>query len=129
MDNKRFREINGYTCEKESNNPDSWFKRAVSFHEAAKILYDTKYSISHHGLLVFSFNAGLSLELILKAILVTNNKGLSYTHTLQNLSEEADIDLDNDQKHLLEFFTSAIFGLVGIQHLEQVRTGIITMMS
>lgn len=111
IDRKKIREITGYTHQKQINDPDSWYKGAISFHESAHVLYEAQESITL-GSRVFTFNAALSLELILKAILVAKKINFKFTHTLRALADNADIELNDDQKHTLDLLT-AIFTWVG----------------
>jgi hypothetical protein len=57
---------------------------------------------------VFAFNAGLSLELALKAILVSKGIKIPTTHKRAKLADLAKIDVDDDQKYTLEAFTTNI---------------------
>jgi HEPN domain-containing protein len=106
-DPKKIREIVGHTYQKEFDNAASWYGGAVPFHEAAAILHDHKDSIKG-GFRVFSFNAGLSLELIIKAILASNGQQIPTEHDLRKLAENTTIAFTKDQLHTLDHLSAII---------------------
>src|SRR4051812_11338844 len=65
---KVIREKLGHTHQKQMANAAAWHSLARSFHRAAKILNEFADSIPSDSR-PFAFNAGLSLELVFKAIL------------------------------------------------------------
>lgn len=89
------------------------------------------FSIALPG--VFSMNAGLSIELLLKAILVINSKGkfedLPHSHNLTKLAEAAGVYnlLNKSQKDLLEVFSEFIYWAgkypVAKTHADYIRSG------
>lgn len=107
VDRKVLREIIGYTYTNQLENPALWHKEAVSYREASQILYKNKsFSDPTAANRLFCFNAAMSLELILKAILTSKQIiPLPKTHNLRQLSKEAKIELDEDLKHTLDILT------------------------
>lgn len=101
---KEIREAIGWTYETQSDDPLAWYKEASAFHDAAVVLHN------HEGRFTraFAFNAGLSLELALKAILVGKGIKIPKTHELPKLAGLAKIDVDDDQKYTLESFATII---------------------
>ncbi len=81
-----------------------------SFHDAAIVLHDAQERISL-GFRVFAYNAALSLELVIKAILAAENKTIPAKHELRNLAKLADIPLDTDQLDTLDLLTEIIIWL------------------
>ena len=110
MNNKEFRKITGYTHDKQKENHELWFNLAFSFNEAVKALNEVSDKTTD-GKRVLFFNAGLSLELMMKAIIVYGNNKPDTTHNLRALSEQAELGLDNEQKYLLDMFTAIIVWL------------------
>jgi HEPN domain-containing protein len=70
---KDIRKIIGYTQQEQRDSPDLWYKNSLSFNEASSVLYENHESISS-GFRIFVFNAALSIELILKAILAAKGE-------------------------------------------------------
>lgn len=105
VNGKEMRRITGLTYLKQLQNHNLWFENALSFYQAANIIYGNKTSIKN-GFKVYAFNAALSIELILKAILVVRKSDLKYKHKLNELAQEAGIQLDADQKLILDSLTS-----------------------
>ena len=66
MDQKKIRQITQHTFANQQSNEDSWYGSAISFHEGAEILRQHTDSIRR----VVLMNAALSIELLLKAIIV-----------------------------------------------------------
>jgi HEPN domain-containing protein len=99
----RVREICGFTFDKERSNETFWYNRAVSFHEGASIL-------CHHEahILVFLFNAALSIELLLKAIVVANKGEIRFEHNLLKLAKAAEVSFSDNQKNTLEFMSEIL---------------------
>jgi HEPN domain-containing protein len=106
-DQKKIREIVGHTYQKEVANAASWHRDAVSFHEAAAVSHDQKDNITV-GFRVFVFNAGLSLELIIKAILAANRQQIPTKHDLRKLAENTTIAFTKDQLHTLDHISEII---------------------
>lgn len=106
-DRKKIREIIGYTHLKQRDDADLWYKKAVSFHEASIVLYEHQKRLSGE-LRVFQFNAALSLELIVKAILAAKGDTIPPIHFLRELCTKAEIELDKDSKFTLDLLTESI---------------------
>ena len=104
---KDIRKIIGYTQQEQRDSPDLWYKNSLSFNEASSVLYENHESISS-GFRIFVFNAALSIELILKAILAAKGEAIPQIHTLRQLCAKAEVDLDEDQKCTLDLLTESI---------------------
>lgn len=104
IDQKRVREIVGYTHQKQSVDSGIWHSNAILFHHAAKVLYRARKSVGEYRIRVASFNAGLSLELLIKAVLAKKNITIPTHHHLRQLSELAKINLNKNQKDALDIF-------------------------
>ena len=103
------RDIIGYSYSNRITNQDLWYKDALSFHESSKLLHaSTIFTDPVSSERHFRFNAGLSLELILKAILAKAQVSIDKTHDLRVLSNKANVKLDADQIHTLDFLTEVI---------------------
>ncbi|MFZ2444793.1 MAG: HEPN domain-containing protein [Syntrophobacteraceae bacterium] len=107
---KRTRDIVGYTHQKQLASADLWYKRSLSFYEAANILSksSSKFSEPSDAYKHFLYNAALSFELIFKAILVARGMPVKPTHRLRELAEIAEVKLDDDQTHTLVLLTEYI---------------------
>lgn len=105
LSKKRVREIVGFTISGVGDNPENWFNRAREFNSAAKLLVDP----SHGGLsLAYYYNAGLSIELALKAIILAKSESFEKIHRLNDLAKKAGVDFTNDQNCTLELLSEII---------------------
>lgn len=108
-----------------------WFSKANDFRGAVAAIwhtihndppevrnlcnFDNGYRFDIALPMVFALNAGLSLELLLKAIIVLNKNGKfknsPHTHNLIKLADEANIlrHLTENQKATLNIFSEAVF--------------------
>ena len=107
MDKKELRRITGYTFASQQLNKDAWHESALSFHEAAGLLWQHRESI-HLGLRVALSNAALSIELLLKAIIVAKGAVAPSTHRLLDLADDADVAFSESQKKTLELLTEQL---------------------
>jgi hypothetical protein len=96
-----------YTHARELADHTSWYGGAVSYHEAAIILYEAKDRI-HAGFRVFAFNAALSLELIIKAVLTAESKPFPKKHALRLLADLAQLQLSPDQLLTLDLLSEVL---------------------
>ena len=101
MDRRETRRIAQHTFANQQSNEDSWYRSAISFHEGANILWQHKDSI-RLGMLVFLINAALSIELLLKAIIVAKGGVAPQTHELLDLARDAKVAFSKNQKATLE---------------------------
>jgi hypothetical protein len=101
MDRKEIRRVAQHTFADQQSNEDSWYGSAISFHEGASILWQHKESIPR-GMLVFLINAALSIELLLKAIIVAKGGGAPQTHELRDLARDAEVAFSKNQMATLE---------------------------
>ncbi len=110
VDWKKYRESIGYTQAKVSKNATAWHSLAVGYHRAAELLNEFPDRIPRDTR-PFAFNAALSIELILKAILakklidIPNRIG---GHDLLKLSHLAFVPLTENQRKTLDLLTATI---------------------
>ena len=102
MDRKESRQITQYTFADQQSNKESWYSGAVSYYEGANVLWQHKDSI-HGGMRVFLTNAALSIELLLKAIIVAKGRVAATNHKLPRLALDAGISVTENQVATLEF--------------------------
>jgi HEPN domain-containing protein len=105
MDKKEIRRITGYTFASQQSNEASWYDSAISFHDAAAILWQHEDSIRMPVVLM---NAALSMELLFKAIIVAKGGVAPNKHVLVDLASKADIAFSENQKATLELLTEFI---------------------
>jgi HEPN domain-containing protein len=101
MKRKEVRQITGYTFANQRSKEESWYNSAVSFHEGARILAQHKDSFPG-GTRVLLVNVALSLELLLKAIIVAQGESPPPIHELGNLANKAGVGFTKSQKATLE---------------------------
>jgi HEPN domain-containing protein len=101
MERKHIRRIARHTFADQQSNEESWRGSAISFHEAANLLAQHRDSI-HGGTLVFLTNAALSIELLLKAIVVATGGMAQKTHELPKVAHDAGVALTKNQEATLE---------------------------
>jgi hypothetical protein len=101
MHRKEIRRIAQHTFASQQSDQDSWYRSAISFHEGANILWQHEDSI-RGGRLVFLTNAALSIELLLKAIIVAKGRVPSQHHELPGLAGDAGVAFSKSQKATLE---------------------------
>lgn len=107
VEKKNIRKITGYTVENEEKNFESWYRCAIAFYDAAIILYRNEEDLGRAGFAA-EFNAALSIEIMLKAILVKVGKGFPKKHDLNLLFSDAKIDLTEDQKYMIKYLTEVL---------------------
>lgn len=105
LDPKSAREIVGFTRENTEKNPDAWLESAEQFHRAALLLCDEK-----QGGVIFPyyFVAGMSLELLLKALLVKRGSVPKTTHNLKKLCVDCGITISEEHERALTLLTEMI---------------------
>jgi HEPN domain-containing protein len=107
MDMKEIRQITGHTFANQQSNEESWYSSAISFREGANILGQHEDSI-RRGRLVVLTNSALSIELLLKAIIVANGGRSPITHELLRLARDAGVTFSNDQEATLEWLSEIL---------------------
>lgn len=110
VDWKKYRESIGYTQAQMSKDANAWFSLALGYHRAAEILNEFRDRIPSDTR-QFVFNAGLSIELILKAILAKKFVKIpsgSDGHDLLLLAESSFIPISLDQRQTLDLLTATI---------------------
>jgi hypothetical protein len=101
MERKEIREITGFTFANQLSNKESWYNSAISFHEGASILGQHK-NLIQGGIRVFLVNVALSLEMLLKAIIVARGESVPLHHKLPSLADKAGVGFTKSQKATLE---------------------------
>jgi hypothetical protein len=110
VDWKKYRASIGYTQAKVSKNAKAWHALALGYHRAAELLNEFPDRIPQDTR-QFAFNAALSIELILKAILalklidIPNRIG---GHDLRALSDMARVPVSEHQRKTLDLLTATI---------------------
>ncbi|WP_437889795.1 HEPN domain-containing protein [Phytobacter sp. V91] len=103
-------------------HPNHWFNRASDLRASAHVLWltmeskDIQKAMGYGGGFslgvacypVYHMLCGLSLELILKAVIVQKGLTSPNTHNLNQLASEAGAKAEGGRKELLKFYTSAI---------------------
>lgn len=107
MDMKEIRQITGHTFANQQSNEESWYSTAISFREGANILGQHEDSI-RRGKLVVLTNSALSIELLLKAIIVANGGKAPKTHELLRLARDAGVAFSNNQEATLEWLSEIL---------------------
>lgn len=107
---KKNRTSIGYTHARQLSSASRWYEMAVSFHEAALVLHDGQDRVSA-GFRIFAFNAAISLELIIKAILCADNQAIPTTHNLGELARAAHLELNPNQMQTLDLLSEVIIWL------------------
>ena len=74
-DGEKHRQRMGYTRAAQIADANAWFRLASGFHLASNLLDELAIRIPNDTR-PFAFNAALSIELILKAIIATKNKSI-----------------------------------------------------
>ncbi len=107
MNRKEIRQITRYTFANQQSDKESWYSSAVSFHEGANVLEKHQDSV-HRGISVFLTNAALSIELLLKAIIVAKGGMVPKTHKLSKLAFTAGITFTPNQEATLELLAEVL---------------------
>jgi len=102
---KRIREITGYTHEEIGSDPECWIRMARLFKRAADLIAtQDEYSPP----LPFYYNAGVSLELTTKAIVLAKNIEIKPVHNLNNLVKLVDVEISSNQEITLELLSEMV---------------------
>jgi HEPN domain-containing protein len=101
MDRKETLRIARHTFAGQQSNEQSWYRSAASYHEGANVLAQHKDSIDR-GMLVYLTNAALSIELLLKAVIVAGGGTAPKTHELPKLARSAGVAITKNQEATLE---------------------------
>lgn len=105
LSKKKDREIAGFTFFKVAADSESWMNRARAFKEAAELIAK---SVEYSPPIPYYYNAGISLELILKAIAIGKGIAFSPVHRLKDLCSLTGIKITNHQEYTLELLSEAI---------------------
>jgi HEPN domain-containing protein len=104
LNKKRIRETTGYTFFEVRSDHENWISRARAFKVAAELIAGDEYSPP----VPYYYNAGISLELILKAIAIAKGQIFKTNHRLNELCQLVGINVSNDQKCTLELLSELI---------------------
>jgi len=102
---KEIRKITGFTFFAVSSDHENWMSRARAFKEAAELIAK---SDEYSPPIPYYYNAGLSLELILKAIAIAKGKAFETNHRLNDLCKLVGINITNEQECTLELLSEVI---------------------
>lgn len=105
---RKTRELVGLTFSEFQSDPTKWMTRAREFRDAAVLLVESKSgSLSSP----YYYNAALSLELSLKAILVAQKRKYQAIHRLKDLSDAAGVQIERDHVKTLELLSECLMWL------------------
>lgn len=107
MDRANCREIAGLKYSSAKMSASSWYRLANSFYTATTVLGDNINNIDA-GISVFLFNAALSIELLLKTIIVATKNEVRKTHSLRELATDAEVSFSAAQQSTLELLTAIL---------------------
>jgi len=107
ISSKDVREIVGFTFSKVDSDAQGFFKLACSFKMAAELL-DANAKAESSLASAYYFNAGLSIELIMKAVAVAKGKHFDKNHRLNELYVKSGITLTSNQICTLDLFSEII---------------------
>jgi hypothetical protein len=113
IDRKKRREAARYTQPAQNKSPFAWLRLAHTFHAAAVVLHDNANLIPSDSR-PFALNAGYSLELLFKGLLVQDNKPIPTGrtgHDLVALSELVGLSMSEEQNVTLATFSEVIVWL------------------
>lgn len=106
LSKKQTREITGFTFTGVGSEPENWMSRAILFKEAALLISKSdEYSLPFP----YYYNAGISLELALKALAIAKSKEFKSSHFLNELVSLVGLKVTRDQECTLELFSELIF--------------------
>ena len=105
LSKKEIREITGFTFSAVNADHENWMSRARAFKEAAELIAK---SDEYSPPIPYYYNAGLSLELILKAIAIAQRKEFETNHRLKDLCKLVGMKINNDQECTLELLSEVI---------------------
>lgn len=105
---RKARESVNLTFAEFQSDPTKWMTLARVFRDAALLLVESKSgSLSSP----YYYNAALSLELSLKAILVAQKRKFQAIHRLKDLSDVAGVRIEKDHEKTLEFLSECLMWL------------------
>lgn len=110
VDWKKYRESIGHTQARMSKDTVAWYNLAIGYNRAAQLLHEFGDRIPRDSR-PFAFNAALSLEQLLKAILARKKIDIPTRgdgHDLLLLSERASLPISDNQKKTLDLLTATI---------------------
>jgi HEPN domain-containing protein len=105
LSKKEVREITGFTFSEVGSDPENWISRARAFKEAAELIANGD---GYSPPIPYYYNAGLSLELILKAIAIAKAKVFETNHRLNDLCKLIGVKITNDQECTLELLSELV---------------------
>ena len=105
LSRKEVREITGFTFAQIGSDPENWISRASAFKEAAELIAK---SDEYSPPIPYYYNAGLALELALKAIAIAKSKEYETNHRLNDLCKLIGLKITNDQEYTLELLSELI---------------------
>lgn len=105
LSKKVVRGIAGFTFTKIGADPENWIKRAIDFKDAAILIAKSdEHSIPHP----YYYNAGIALELALKAIVIAKSKSYENNHRLNDLCTLVELNITKNQQCALELLSEFV---------------------
>lgn len=105
LSKKHIREITGFNFFDIGKDPENWSSRAREFRDVAEIVAKID---ENSPPIPYYYNAGLSLELLLKAIAIAQVKEFETNHRLCDLCKLVDMRLNKDQEATMELLSEII---------------------
>jgi HEPN domain len=97
VDWRKYRESIGYTKAKVSKDARAWYNLASGYYRAAELLNEFADRIPSDSR-QFAFNAAMSVELILKAILARKHIDIPARHDLLALCDMANVPVSDNHR-------------------------------
>ncbi len=104
---KEIRQITGHTFANAQSNKDLWYDLAVSYHVGANIL-SLNIDAMPRGMLAFLTNTALSIELLLKAIIVAKGGIPRVSHDLLAFARDAETAFSKNPGATLEWLSAML---------------------
>jgi len=105
---KKYRELIGLTFSRSLSNPEYWYHQAMVFNSTAELLQKELQGVT---IIPYLYNSGISIELVIKAIIVAQKKEPPRTHNLKKLCDFAGITFSKKEGLTLELLTESIIWL------------------
>jgi HEPN domain-containing protein len=105
LSKKEVRGITGFTFSGIGKDPENWIEHARAFKSEAELIAESN---EYSPPLPFYYNAGISLELYLKAIAIAKGTTFEANHRLNDLCKLIGFSVSKDQDCTFEFLSELI---------------------
>ncbi|MBN2324541.1 MAG: HEPN domain-containing protein [Spirochaetes bacterium] len=105
LSKKKVRKLTGFNFFDIGSDPENWVARAREFRDVAELIAK---SAEYSPPIPYYYNAGLSLELLLKAIAIAQEKEFETNHRLNDLCKIVGMELSKDQEATIELLSEII---------------------